>query len=257
MDNLPTYSFSLVPEKDMIMPCFSKNDGSIAKYYVGSDFNEWFFASIGWFLQKHISFKVKIIVDLNLFTVFKGSKNWFYVAAQIDELIVLSINPPSQIDNLYNRFIQVILYNLQNLSGNTKFDNALKQIEAIDENLLRYYYHHYLKGVTCKLEPIIKCSLQQAIRSSKEHDGFFTRVHGKALDPIFNDPGNTIYLDNNPKVIDSLGLVFFFNYITNYIKRTELKQVITQCFSSGCIGVDAQEKIDYFANYLKKIDHGL
>jgi len=206
MSNLPKYKFLLKSDKGIAVPCFYSGNNTFDKFQKNSDFNVWFFSKVGELLNKACSKNLELFVDSNLFKVLVGSENWLYRAAQASGITIFSVTPLNQTDNLYNRFMQAVLYKLLKLTGNMEFDNVLEPVKNIGNNVLEHYYCQYLNGKSSRHVFINKCSLQQAITSSKEHDGLFN----KAINIDLYSSGNTVCLEKGSDDYSDFCLVCFF-----------------------------------------------
>ncbi len=234
----PLFTFSLLSNNTILQPCFYSGDDSFF-YREDDGFNKWFFSKIGYLLLKGHG---NILMDSLLFTLLGGSNKWLsLISDKITIEIFQTVNP------VYAELIKAVSAKILLSSGiektdSDKFDTIITP-DDFDE-ILSFYYNKYVQS-----PPKIFCfkdvpKLNQAIDSSKHHNGLFITVR---VDRNIYDKGNTLHFDQRPKAKDSLLLVYFYAILSG---NEGFCQTVRNCFDKKTISADEQMKIERYINQI-------
>lgn len=249
MESESTYYFKIQLLEGKYIPTILHNNVPIFIHNLISNFNEWFFSIIGLVMLIRGNNKFTLVIDRNLFTLFEGSENWLFITKIHCGINIKSISSSNSFNQLSQRFYQLVLYKLMNMSGNKDFDNIIQPVKNLSIDILEFYYQKYSSGKIVEFQFQNECKIAEAISNSRLHDGLYNKAQNSTL----LRSGSIIDLHKEPEKYLNFGLLYFINVICFYNKKEKLNQLLHYCNENKKIGPDDQHEIGLFKQYLKSM----
>jgi len=244
-----TYFFKIQLLKGNYIPTILHNNVPIFIHNLIFNFNEWFFSIIGLIMLNRENNKVTLVIDRNLFILLEGNENWLFITKIHCGIDIKSISLSNGFNQLSQRFYQLLLYKLLNMTGNKDFDNIIQPVKNLSIDVLEFYYQKLSSGKIVEYQFQNECKIAEAISNSRLHDG----LYNKARNTTLLRAGSIIDLHKEPEKYLNFGLLYFFNFICSYNKKGKLNQLLHYCNENKRIEPDDQHEIGLFKKYLKSM----